>query len=126
MTEFSERQNIRIPVRINVTLRFAKHTYENCSTRDLCLKGLWVHGCQEQKIGDLCEVELYEKEVPINRSFNIRGEIVRVNPDGIAIQFTDMNTNSYRDLQTLLIYRSDDPLLVAEEFLDEFIPKKKP
>ena len=125
MTEFSERQNIRIPLLINVNLRFTEHYYENCSTRDLCLKGLCVHGCHDQKVGDLCEVELLEKEVPINRTIRMRGEVVRVNSDGIAILFADMNMRSYSDLQTLLIYRSDDPFQIAEEFLDEFVPLKK-
>lgn len=125
MNESSGRQNIRVPMQLNIDLFFPEHTYRNCITRDLCLKGLWVFGCQGQMSGDLCDIEISEKEVPINRTIRMRGEVVRTNDDGIAIIFVDMNIRSYTDLQTLLIYRSEDPFRIAEEFLDEFVPVKK-
>jgi len=113
-------------MQVNVHLLFSNQIYEHCTTRDLSLKGLWVYGCQGQKAGDFCDIEISEKEVPINRVIRIKGKVVRVDNEGIGILFIDMNLNSYTDLQTLLIYRSSDPFEVAEEFLDEFNPAKKP
>ncbi len=121
----SRRRNTRVPVEIGISLIFPNRLYEQCKTRDLCLSGLWVYDCLDQKMGERCEIEISEKQANnIFRIIRMRGEVVRVDNEGIAILFRDMNFRSYTDLQTILLYHSEDPYTLAEEFVEQFGAKQ--
>jgi len=47
----------------------------------------------------------------------------RQTEDGIGITFTNMEDDSFMFLQTMILYSSDDPIGVAEHFLENFVPR---
>lgn len=113
-----KRKYTRIPIHTRVNLRFSDGEYEQCETRDLCLCGALVMGVNDRDEGELCEVEFSQAGIVNNRILTLRGEVVRVEEQGIALVFYDMNFSSYTYLQTIINESSDDVFKHAEEFLD--------
>ena len=97
----------------NVRLRFDK-------VCNLSMGGACILGQSPLKPGDTCEFELYDTRGGTGRTFRYRARVVWTNADRMALEFIDMDTESYMFLQTMVLYHADDPLDVVEEFQDGF------
>ncbi len=97
-------------------------TYEEGQVHNLSLGGLFLDGQYTVDSGDLCELQLHEtgRHSCLILYFQVR--VVRVESQGLALEFVDMPTDSYKFLQTMVLYSTDDPLGVSLEFLEEFQP----
>ena len=88
--------------------------------RDLSIGGACIKGKSSFSPGLRCELELQEDGRHSSRVFRLSAQIVRKNYDELALEFIDMDKESYMFLQTVLLYHVDDPLSIAAEFQDEF------
>lgn len=86
---------------------------------DLSLSGMFIEEACEFDASGSCTITFAHRSPKKNSSMLITGKIVRKNRSGIAIQFTEMNYGTYVFLQTLLLYKSENPATVGEEFLKE-------
>ncbi len=114
-----QRRHTRISFQTNVDLKFNNKGYSQCPTQDLCLSGMRVLDCLDQQTGDECEIEFHQTGMVNNRLLRLKGEVVRVDDQGIALVFTGMNFNSYTNLQSIMIDNAEDPFQIAEEFLEQ-------
>jgi hypothetical protein len=90
--------------------------------RNLSQGGLFIEGDINIPIGEDCGLELYETGRHSSLILTFSGKIVRHEKDGVGIEFTSMKEDSFMFLQTMVLYSSDDPVGVAERFLEGFVP----
>ena len=87
---------------------------------NLSLGGLFLDGKYDVDGGALCELELYESGRHSCLILHFKVRVVRIESDGLALEFIDMPTDSHKFLQTMILYSTDDPLGVSLEFLEDF------
>ena len=110
------RRFTRINFEQDVLLDFGAKKYEQ-SVCNLSLGGICVKGRFEQREGDPCKVELRQAgAVGPAVDFRAKGRVVWVNGENMAVEFTEMEYDSFLFLQTALLYQAEDPLLVSSEF----------
>jgi len=116
MEAVNRRAYSRVPFKAAITLRFADSLYEHCETSDLSLKGVSVHGVTGRRIGEPCEVELYLIGSTSNLHLNMKGEVVRVRKDGLALRFFAIDLDSFIHLKNIITHNLGDQDQVEEEF----------
>lgn len=80
--------------------------------------GMWVLGCSDQEEGSQCDIEFHDAASSSNRQLRIKGEVIRVDEDGIALLFLNMNVRTYSDMEALIHEQGGGPLMEENEFLD--------
>lgn len=116
MTSQNRRNNSRVPFNATVTMRFDQRTHERCQTADLSLKGVSVVGVTGHQIGEHCDVQLDLTGSTSNLRLHMKGEVVRVKPEGLALRFFAMDLDSFYHLKNIIAYNLGDPEQVEEEF----------
>lgn len=116
METSNRRRNSRVPFKATITMRFDHRSYEHCETADLSLKGVWVKGVGGHKLGEKCEVELYLTGSTSNVHLSMKGEVVRVEADGLALRFFAIDLDSFFHLKNIIAYNLGDSEQVDEEF----------
>jgi len=91
--------------------------------RNLSLGGLFIEGDINIPVGGDCRLELHETGRRSSLILNFCGTVCRQEKDGVGVHFTSMEDDSFMFLQTMVLYSSDDPIGVAEHFLEGFVPK---
>ena len=114
----SNRKHPRIPYTGKVDLKFNGKLFPDCTAQNLSLVGIWVVGCQEQKTGNLCEVEFHDAAPTANRPLRLTGEVVRVGDGGIALLFDDINLRMYNDLEALIKEKGGDSTFTVDDFIE--------
>ncbi len=99
-------------------------TYEEQPVRNLSLIGMFIVGSFDAKVNDVCTVELRESGRHTCLTLSFTAKIVRVEKEGLGLEFENMQPDSYMFLQTMILYATQDPLSVAEEFLEDFPPNQ--
>jgi hypothetical protein len=111
------RRFTRINFEQNVRLDFGEKQYEQSIICNLSLGGLCVKGNFEQQMGDCCKIEMRQAgAVGPAVDFRAKGKVVWSNGENMAVEFTEMEYDSFLFLQTALLYQADDPLMVSSEF----------
>ncbi len=87
---------------------------------NLSLGGLFLEGKYDVDLGDLGQLELHETGRHSCLILHFKVRVVRIESNGVALEFIDMPTDSYKFLQTMILYSTDDPLGVSLEFLEDF------
>ncbi len=101
-------------------LILGEKTYEERQVYNLSLGGLFLEGRYSVNVGEACELELHEtgRHSCLILKFQVR--VVRVEENGLALEFLNMPVDSYSFLQTMVLYSTDDPFGVSLEFLEDF------
>jgi hypothetical protein len=98
-------------------LKIGEHNYDCSLIRDLSLTGLFIAG-DFQKNGMMnCVVRIFNNKSD-DSSVIATGKVVRVNSEGIAIQFTEMTVDNYLLLKQTLSENAEDSLTISSEFPD--------
>lgn len=116
----NRRRFSRIDIQGAASLDFGLKKYKR-HVDNVSLSGCHVHGFTDQAIGDLCIIKLKPSGGDIYPVIHAVGTISRRTDDGSAIEFLSMKLESFRALQTSLLYNSDDPCTLGEEFVDNNI-----
>jgi hypothetical protein len=119
MNSKSARHYTRVDFQRDVHLHFDGKKYTHNTVNDLSLGGMYVKGDFEQQKGDICTVELSNPENSFGVELRARCAVVRVNDDGIALEFTSMGHESFLFLQTTLLYEAEDPMQLGAEFVKD-------
>ena len=119
----NKRTYARVAFNRTARLILADKVFDGGQIRDLSLIGLFLEGTFEVKPGDSCTVEIQETGPTSSLVLTISATVVRIEPDGIGLKFENMKQDAYMFLQTMILYATQDPVSVAEEFLEDFPPK---
>ena len=125
VTRTSKRKHPRIPYTGKVDLLFPDIEYLNCEALNISLIGMRALGCQEQEEGTQCDIEFHDSaDDSAARRLCIKGQVIRVNDDGIALLFLNMNVRTFTDLEELIKDHAGDTYIGTDEFLED-LPTKQ-
>ena len=102
----NRRQFTRMHFPLPVILDFGKNKYE-CSAINFSLGGVYVQGWFEQQAGDICDIKLCLSETDPDMNIKAVCSVVRLDKDGIALQFTSMEPSNFFCLQEALLYKNN-------------------
>ena len=116
--ENEKREFVRVPFVIGTTVRTSDRTIWSSNTLDVSMSGLRVETKETvPREGTFCEVEIVLVEAPKPVIIEARGSIVRSKPGTLAVQFSEVDVDSYEHLRQLILNNSEDPERVEQEFL---------
>ena len=121
MTHDDRRRSTRVPFQTTATLHFDDADFPRRETADLSVKGIFVLGVAGRDRGDECAVELHLSGTSSELVLRMRGEVVRVQPDGVAIKFFEIDLDSYYHLKNIVYYNSENPDELTGEFDPAFV-----
>ena len=126
MARTLKRKHPRIPYSGKIDLLFPDIEYLNCEALNISLIGMRTLGCQEQEEGTQCNIEFHDSaDDTATRRLCIKGEVVRVDEDGIALLFLNMNVRTFTDLEELIKDQAGDSYIDTDDFLKD-IPAPTP
>ena len=97
------RSNPRIAFETQADLKFKDGTQNGLITRDLSINGTFVLNMKDKQVGDECEVTLHCDLV-----LKMKGEVVRVEEEGTAIQFFDQDLDNFHHLKNVVYINAAD------------------
>lgn len=115
-----KRKSIRVIFTRNVKVVIGDVSQGLYPIRNLSIAGLYIEGKFEIVPGAPCRLELHETGRNSSLILTFHATVVRVEDQGIAVEFDEMEEDSFMFLQTMVLYSSDDPIGVAENFLEHF------
>jgi hypothetical protein len=104
-----------VPFQVVISLAFPDKSHVDCETADLSLKGVFVPGVTGHTIGENCLITLNLAGSTSHLKLQIKGTVIRVKQDGLALHFYEMDLDSFFHLKNILYYNSEDPDKLAEE-----------
>lgn len=113
------RKNSRVFLSKMAGITFNKQSSNYFPTRNISLSGIFVDGKFWQNPGNTCAITLTEQWLDREYVMTLTGKVARQEQGGIAIQFTEMDPETLSLLQTLLLYKSRNPLSMGEEFAQD-------
>ena len=116
--EKEKREFVRVPFVIGTTVRTSDRTIWSSNTLDVSMSGLRFETTETvPREGTFCEVEIVLVEAPEPVIIEARGSIVRSKPGTVAVQFSEVDVDSYEHLRQLILNNSEDPERAEQEFL---------
>ena len=116
------RSNPRIAFETQADLKFKDGTQNGLITRDLSINGTFVLNMKDKQVGDECEVTLHCDLV-----LKMKGEVVRVEEEGTAIQFFDQDLDNFHHLKNVVYINAvghEEADIFDDKMVDE-LPMKK-
>jgi hypothetical protein len=113
------RKNARVFCEKMVGISFNNRPRNFYPLRNISLSGLFVEGWFWQKPGNKCDITLTERWLDQEYVMTLSGKVTRQEQEGVAIQFTGMHRDTLDMLQTTLLYESQNPTVMGEEFARE-------
>ncbi|MCI5165418.1 MAG: PilZ domain-containing protein [Candidatus Electrothrix sp. GM3_4] len=116
----NQRKFPRIKIQRDVRIDFSSarcHGFVD----NISLSGSFVEGVFKQLKGDICRIDLKESALYSGPAARAIGSIVRVDDNGIAIQFIAMKLKTYLLLKTELLTKSGDPSVLGDEIVQRSI-----
>lgn len=96
-----------------------------CKVDNVSLSGVMLAGGHGFTEGTVCTVRLLLGAVQPPIVILAKGSILRVRPDRCAIEFREIDGDSYAHLRNLVMANADDVDAVEDEFNDSFGIKRK-
>ena len=112
------RKNIRVPFQTFADVNFAGRSYSKCETDNLSIKGVSILGVSGHSVGEKCDISLALSGSSSELVLEMKGEVVRVEPDGLALHFSEIDFDSFYHLKNIIYYNSEDPDQVDLELTD--------
>jgi len=101
VSESDDRQFQRNPAKLEVKITSEFGSCVRGAVQDVSVAGLFVVADERLPVGTLCELEVEvvgcEGEGPIEAT----GRVAHVEPDGMGIEITDLDLESYEELRRL-------------------------
>lgn len=108
--DIDRRKKLRVDFKTNIFLKTdLSEIHIEGSSKDLSLKGMFIHTREETAIGAKCRVEVNLTGMTEPLSLHMQGKIIRKDPNGIAVEFDSMDLDSYTHLKNLVRYNTADP-----------------
>lgn len=115
MGDNERRKRTRVSYHGSVNIQVGDESLDVEAIHDISLKGLFVETRERLVPDSECHIEIAlgpgEGQV-----LKFDGRVRRVEEDGLGIEFTSTDSDSFGHLCKLVLYNSDDPDQVEEEF----------
>ncbi|MCF8057629.1 MAG: PilZ domain-containing protein [Desulfocapsa sp.] len=87
-----------------------------CKVVCLSLSGTYLECPAKLTVGELCEVIITSNGPIFDEPLSLSAKVVRVDEEGTAMEFCNTVDKDYTTLQTILLYHSAEPHIIAAEF----------
>lgn len=114
MTE-DYREFSRVSVNIEATIKTDATAIETKHTRDLSMNGIFVLCDEKLPLDSECEVSLILRGEAELLQVDIAAKVQRATEEGLGLEFVELGLESYRHLQNLILYNSQDAHRAEEE-----------
>jgi len=107
MTErqHERRRDARVTFRTHARLSYTgERVFDECETKDISVSGVFVEGVAGVQQGEKCDVEFHLTGRTSSLVLEMSGETVRVEGDGVALQFFDVDEDSFYHLQNVVYF----------------------
>lgn len=118
MQNEEKRRNTRVAFQASADLKFSDKSYTHCETENLSIKGVSVFGITGHQVGEECELALALSGSTSELRLKMKGKIVRVDEDSIALNFTEIDLDSFYHLKNIVYYNSEDPDSIKSELAE--------
>lgn len=109
------RKFSRVPFQIEATLKHNDSVITGDVT-NLSLQGLFVTTDEKLKIGSIVNITIHLLGSASRLALEMMGTVQRIENDGFAVRFTDIDIDSFIHLKSIVAYNMGDPDLVEDEF----------
>lgn len=100
-----KRRDLRVTFRATARLSFpGGQVFEKCETSDISVGGVFVQGVSGVAGGERCEVEFRLTGRSSSLVLELVGEVVRVAESGVALQFLEVDQDSFCHLQNIVFF----------------------
>ncbi len=110
-----QRSRKRVRFQTSVTLEGGGKVLERLESRDISLKGLFVATGERLPADTLVAITLHLAGASSTLNLNIKGRVARIVPEGMAIDFVEIDLDSFYHLRNIISYNSGDPNDVDSE-----------
>ncbi len=112
-----QREFLRVPFATEVEIRTGDCSYSSKNAINVSLRGLCfsVKGTRPAQ-GSTCSVKIYLGAGAAREVIEAKGWVVRSDEGTVAIEYTEIDLESYYHLQRLIIQNADDPEQAEKEF----------
>lgn len=115
MSESRRRTRVHFTTRAEVQV--GDQRFADLETQDLSHKGVFVKGSHPVQAGQACLVTVHLQEGSQERlDLHMQGSVKRITDQGMAIDFTSMDPDTYMHLRQLVLLNAEDPEKVEGEF----------
>jgi|GEM_PF-3210287 len=107
MTEskHERRRGARVTFRATARLKFESgQVFENCQTSDVSVSGVFVEGVSGVSAWDKCAVDFQLVGRSSSLVLAMKGQVVRAQENGVALQFDEVDEDSFCHLQNIVYY----------------------
>lgn len=113
-----QREFTRVSTKFNVIVTADGKSFQSARTRDLSIKGVSILTEILIPVGSDCRVAIQLGSPDSGIQVRAQGTVVRRTTDGLAIQFKEIDVDSYNHLRNMVLLNSKDEEKMEEEIHD--------
>jgi hypothetical protein len=108
---------IRIPFQTGVEIKAGAFAIRSDSEINVSMSGLRLPftGAAPDP-GTMCHASIVLQAFDNRVAIEVSGKIIRAEPGSLAIEFTELDADSYHHLRQLIMHNTDDPEKAEQEF----------
>lgn len=114
-----QRKRTRVNFHALVDLDSGEKRLKGLESRDLSLKGLFVITEERMGKGVPVDVTLDLSGSSSKVSLKMKGKIARIDEEGMAVDFTEVDLDSFYHLRNIILYNSGEPNDVDDELVNK-------
>jgi len=113
------RESTRVPIRLRAEVYAGDTRVQSEKTRDLGMGGVYLPTARRLPLGTHCRVVLLLEGPSSDLEIQVDGQVVRVDPSGMAIAFTAMSVDSFHHLRSVISLERADADAIRREMTRE-------
>ena len=111
----NQRKRTRVHFKTTVNLTGPGIDLKGLDSRDLSLKGIFVETDQKLALGTDVKVTLELSGTSSQVTLKMDARVARQSPDGLGLDFTEVDLDSFHHLRNIVLYNAGDPKEVDTE-----------
>lgn len=118
------RKNRRVPFQVEATVQIGQTSFKGM-VDNLSMKGMFL-ASETLSGGSSLEISIKLSGSSSSLSIELKGRAVRLTEAGIAIEFQEMDLDSFTHLRNIIAQNTDDPDAAYEEYCRSIMSKLPP
>ena len=119
------REFTRIQINVKVEVKTDVISFKANKTIDLSMKGISLEADQSLPVDTKCAVSIVLGNGDLGVNIAVKGQVKRSTESGMAIEFTEIDLDSYEYLQNLVMHNSHSSHNVVEEEIHSHLGLKR-
>ena len=117
--EENQRKRTRVQFTTSVNLIGPERSFTDLSSRDISLKGLFVESKEQFPLDTPVDIDLTLTGSTSALSIKMKGRVARLEEEGMGIEFSEIDMDSFFHLRNILYYNAEDPAKIDEELTSQ-------